>query len=319
MKKQLVVNLYEKDIFINNIRGYEDLHIDDEDLNFQTSLISGYDLIGVNRIKVFSNDKMSKAGGFFSHYLKCNGYDYLTIKGISDRPIFIYINKDDIKIYDAKDFFFNTYNETKNIIKNIINDDNLEISAISLGGAYGVDFAKIMFDREKSCGKNGLGKIMGEKNLKAIAIYKNESLKIENENIIVNLNRNISARLGNSDINSYFNDENSCFGCNINCKSTSLKKLIKKGNTPGKAQEIDNICNIYGVDSLVFNQFLTEDESIQGLINKIIKNPQFYKIYAKKMCEEKEELDELGFCKFLINKNIITKEEVDTLIKNIND
>lgn len=316
MKKQLVVDLSNKDIFTNNIESYECLDINDEDLNFQASLISGYDLIGVNRIKVFSKDKVSKAGGYFSHYLKCNGYECLSIRNVSDRPVFIYINKDEVKIYDAKEFFFVTYSESKSIIKNIINNDNLEICAISLGGACRVEFARIIFDKEKSCGKNGLGKLMGEKNLKAVVIQQHASLKLENENIINDLNKSISYRLGNNDISSYFNKNNSCFGCNINCKSTSLKKLIKKGNTLERSEEIDNICNSYGIDSLIFNQFLKDNESVLDIANKIIKNPKLYKIDNKKKHKE-DELDGLGFCKFLTNKNIVRKEELETLIKNI--
>lgn len=318
MKKQLVVNLDKKNIFIKDIYNYKSLDLDNENLNFQSSLISGFDLIGVNRIKVFSKNKMSKAGGYFSHYLECNGYNTLSISGKSDKPVFIYINKDSVKIYDATNFFFADYNESKNIIRNIINDD-VEICLISLGGAYGVDFSKIMFEKEKSCGKNGLGKIMGKKNLKAIVLKKNKSLRLENEDIITNLNKKISDRLGNTDINSYFNECNNCFGCNINCKSTSLKKLIKKGNSLERAQEIDDICNNYGIDSLIFNQFLKEDESAVELVNKIIKNSQFYKVNNKDEYKENEELDELGFCKFLINKNIIKKEELDILIENINN
>lgn len=319
MKTQLVVNLNEKAIFIKKMDGYEYLSSDDESLNFQTSPISGLGLIGVNRIKVFSKDNISKAGGYFSHYLKCNGYDCLTIVGKSDKPVFLYINNNYIKIYDAEDFFFVTHNECKNIIENIIEDDNLEICGISLGGAYGVDFSKIMFEQDKSCGKNGLGKIMGEKKLKAIVLHKNNNLKFEDENIINDLNEKMSSRLGNGYISSYFHENNNCFGCNLNCKSTSLKKLIKKGNTDKRAKEIDNICNYYGIDSVVFNQFLEKEDDVVELARKIIENPEFYNINNKNKSKEKDELDELGFCKFLINRNIIYKEELNDLIKKVNE
>lgn len=321
MKKQLIIDLENYEISTNYFNDYDQIDIEFEGLNFQASKLSGYEIIGINRLNVFSNDKNSKVGGFFSHYLKCNNYDIISFKGKSPKPVFVYINKEEVGIYDAESFFFNDYKESRRYIENILNRTNLEICGISYAGAYKVDFSKIMFGENKSCGKNGLGKLMGEKNLKSIVLEKQKTLELKDKEFLNKLNKNINSKLNNNkDITSYFCDSNNCYGCNINCKSTSIKKLINKGIVLSKAEEIDNICNEYGMDSIAFSQFINDKQSLTELANEIIKNPQDYRVennINKRKKKKEDKLDEFGFCKFLINKNIITNEELENLIKII--
>lgn len=317
MKRQLTVNLESKEINISYIEN-DDITNENDDLRFFTSSLSGYQIIGVNRIEVCTKNIRSKAGGFFSHYLKCNNYDSVIIKGKSDMPVFIYIDKDSVKIYDAEKIFFMNYKDSKDVIKKILGEENIEVCSISTAGAYKLDFSKIVFGEKKSCGKDGLGKIMGEKNLKAIVVKKQESLKLNNEVILNNINEKINDRLNKDDLTSYFLEENNCYGCNRNCKSTSLKKLTKRGIDNKKAEIIDNVCNEYGMDSITFAKFFDGEEDIYRLADKIIKNPNEYKIdhNSKKIIKKEENIfDKLGFCRLLINKDILTKKELEELIK----
>lgn len=317
MKKQLIVDLKSNKIKINDTKKSGELKIKNT-LNFQSSQLSGYNIIGVNRIEVSANNITSKAGGFFSHYLKCNGYDLLTIKEKSNKPVFIYIDKNFIDIYDATNIFFMNYKDTKEAIKEILGEEDIEICAISLAGASKLDFSKIMFDKNKSCGKDGLGKIMGEKNLKAIVLKKQDFLNVNDKSTLNKINKNISSRLNMTDINSYFSHENSCYGCNINCESTSIKKLVKQGIDEKRAKKIDSICNEYGMDSIIFTSFLGNTDDIYKLAYRMMKNPLEYKVeHDFKTKKEESIFDKLGFCKFLINKGIITKEELEELIKLI--
>lgn len=317
MKRQLTVNLESKEINTSYIEN-DDITNENDDLSFFTSLLSGYQIIGVNRIEVCTKNIKSKAGGSFSHYLKCNNYDLVRIKGKSDIPVFIYINKNSVKIYDAEEIFFMSYKDSKDVIKKILGEENIEVCSISIAGAHKLDFSKIMFGEKKSCGKDGLGKIMGEKNLKAIVVKKQESLKSHDEIILNNINKKINDRLNKDDLNSYFLDENNCYGCNRNCKSTSIQKLTKRGIDNKRAEVIDNVCNEYGMDSITFAKFFDGEEDIYKLADKIIKNPNEYKIdnNSKNTIKKEENIfDKLGFCRFLINKDILTKKELEGLIK----
>ena len=317
MKRQLTVNLESKEINISYIEN-DDITNESDDLSFFTSSLSGYQIIGVNRIEVCTKNIRSKAGGFFSHYLKCNNYDSVIIKGKSDIPVFIYIDKEFVKIYDAEEIFFMNYKDSKDVIKKILGEENIGVCSISTAGAYKLDFSKIVFGEKKSCGKDGLGKIMGEKKLKAIVVKKQESLKSNDEVILNNINEKINDRLNKDDLTSYFLEENNCYGCNRNCKSTSLKKLTKRGIDNKKAEIIDNVCNEYGMDSITFAKFFDGEEDIYRLADKIIKNPNEYKIdhNSKKIIKKEENIfDKLGFCRLLINKDILTKKELEELIK----
>ena len=314
MKRQLTVNLQCKKINTSYVKIEDEIN-EKDDLSFNTSLLSGYKIIGVNRIEVCANDTKSKAGGFFSHYLKCNNYDSVKIKGISDIPVFIYINKEFVEIYDAKDIFFMNYKDSKETIKKILGEENIEVCGISTAGAHKLDFAKIMFGEKKSCGKDGLGKIMGEKNVKAIVVKKEDDLKLKDEIILNHINEKIRLKLNRSDLDSYFFDENNCYGCNINCESTSIKKLIKMGIDSKTAEVIDTVCNEYGMDSITFAKFFDGKEDIYKLADNMMKNPSKYKINhnLKKITKEENIFDKLGFCRFLINKDMLTKDELDEL------
>ena len=92
----------------------------------------------------------------------------------------------------------------------------------------------------------------------------------------------------------------------------------KRGIDNKRAEVIDNVCNEYGMDSITFTKFFDGEEDIYKLADNIIKNPNEYKIdhNSKKVTKKEENIfDKLGFCRFLINKDIITKKELEKLIK----
>ena len=72
------------------------------------------------------------------------------------------------------------------------------------------------------------------------------------------------------------------------------------------------------MDSITFAKFFDGEENVYRLADKIIKNPNEYKIdhNSKKIIKKEENIfDKLGFCRFLINKDILTKKELEELIK----
>ena len=117
MKKVAVVDLMINQVLIKNIEDTQNLIAEDDDLVFKAPSLCGYGILGLNRLDIYSQNSNSKAGGYFAHYLKCNGYDYLLIKGKSKEPVYIYINNENVFIKSAEEIYFLDKESTENKIK----------------------------------------------------------------------------------------------------------------------------------------------------------------------------------------------------------
>jgi aldehyde:ferredoxin oxidoreductase len=122
----------------------------------------------------------SSAGGFFGKELKSAGFDHVVIKGISENPVFLWIDNENIEIRDASDIWnFGTI-KTETTIKQIIKDDNIKIASIGPAGVNLVKYAAIISESQHASGRCGMGAIMGSKKLKAIAVRGHGKVDINN-------------------------------------------------------------------------------------------------------------------------------------------
>lgn len=123
----------------------------------------------------------SSAGGFFGKELRSAGFDHIVIKGISENPVFLWIDNENVEIRDASDMWnFGTV-KTETTIKQIIKDDNLKIASIGPAGVNLVKYAAIISESQHASGRCGMGAIMGSKKLKAIAVRGQGKVNIENK------------------------------------------------------------------------------------------------------------------------------------------
>ena len=333
----LYINLNTLKIEFKFIENEKSLNIEKDDLVFKAPILCGYNIIGLNRLTVSSEEHKSQCGGHFAHFMKCSGYDYIVIKGKSKEPIYIYIDKEKIYKNNSVDLNNKNYLEFEKIIKDKLKEEELEIALIGRSGENKIDFSKILFSHSKSCGKNYLGKIMGEKNLKAIILKRYNSLNPFDEKELYRINNKISSKISNQNINSHFDINNNCYGCNLNCESSVISKIQKLGFNLEIANTINKLCDVNGMDSIIFSNIAKEyfsrtNISIKELsyfTDDFINNYEKYKYlydnlekgnkYKDKKTKEKNkannELENLGFCKFLINKEILSIKDLDLLKK----
>lgn len=117
-------------------------------------------------------------GGHFIQELKYAGYDAMVIKGKSERPVFIFIEDDDVRILEADDLWgLNTY-ETYSVIKGKLGKD-VRIACIGPAGENLVKFALIDCDPHRQAGRGGLGAVMGSKKLKAIVVRGSKGIRVK--------------------------------------------------------------------------------------------------------------------------------------------
>jgi len=118
------------------------------------------------------------SGGHFGPELKYAGYDVIVITGASEKPVYLYINDDEVKILDASHLWGKPVNEVDEILKKDHNDDLLKVAAIGPAGENLVRFACITNDLYRQAARGGAGAVWGSKKLKAIAVRGSKEIKI---------------------------------------------------------------------------------------------------------------------------------------------
>jgi len=111
----------------------------------------------------------SMMGGFWAPELKYAGYDKVIIRGKSPNLVYLWINNDKVEIRDASHLQGKGAVETQELILQELNEPKAQVAAIGLAGENRVYFASIEQGRS-SASRGGIGAVMGDKGLKAIAV-----------------------------------------------------------------------------------------------------------------------------------------------------
>jgi aldehyde:ferredoxin oxidoreductase len=119
----------------------------------------------------------SNVGGHLAAEIKYAGYDVIIIEGVSNKPVYLYINNDKVEIRDAKSYWGKGALITEELMKNDLGRE-FEIATIGPAGENKVYFACVSHDFGRQAGRTGIGAVMGSKNLKAIAVRGSKSLKV---------------------------------------------------------------------------------------------------------------------------------------------
>lgn len=108
-------------------------------------------------------------GGFWAAELKYAGYDKVIINGKSPDLVYIWIHNDRVEIRDASHLKGKGAIETQELIREELRDTRIQVAAIGLAGENRVYTASIEQSRS-SASRLGGGAVMGDKNIKAIAV-----------------------------------------------------------------------------------------------------------------------------------------------------
>ncbi|MFC1974267.1 aldehyde ferredoxin oxidoreductase N-terminal domain-containing protein [Chloroflexota bacterium] len=151
-------------------------------LIFSTGILTGTPVPGANRtiINTVSPptylNAHSMMGGFWGPELKHAGYDKIIIRGKSPSWVYLWINNDKVEIRDASHLQGKGCLETAEFIKQELKQDEAQVAAIGLAGENRVYCATI--EHGRSSASRGVGVIMGDKRLKAIAVRGTKDINI---------------------------------------------------------------------------------------------------------------------------------------------
>lgn len=119
----------------------------------------------------------SSFGGAFAPEMKFAGYDGIIIKGKAEKPVYLYINDDQVEIRDAGDLWgmdnFAVQNELWKRSKG-----KARVASIGPAGEHMTMFSTILTDESSATGMGSFGAVMGSKNLKAISVQGTGSVKV---------------------------------------------------------------------------------------------------------------------------------------------
>lgn len=162
---------------------------------YMTGVMSGIPNAGTSRIIIGAKSPitkgfgMSESGGFVAAELKKAGWDGIIVRGISEKPVYLWIKDGEIAIKDATHLWGKENGEVHDTIQRELGEKNIRISQIGPAGENLVQYACIMNDLKHACGRNGLGAVMGSKNLKAIAIKGTEGINFKDRKSILEISK----------------------------------------------------------------------------------------------------------------------------------
>ena len=112
----------------------------------------------------------TNVGGHFGAQLKFAGYDLLVIKGRAEKPVYVYIEDDNVEIRDASHLWGKDVRETNRLVREENDDPEVQTACIGPAGENGVAYASIQVSIYNAAGRGGGGAVMGAKNLKTVAV-----------------------------------------------------------------------------------------------------------------------------------------------------
>jgi len=119
----------------------------------------------------------SNMGGHLGPALKFAGYDTVIFKGVSPKPVYLYIDDDKVELRDASKYWGMGSLECEPNLKHDLGED-FEIATIGPAGENLIRFSCITHDFGRQAGRCGQGAVMGSKRLKAIAVRGTGSIKV---------------------------------------------------------------------------------------------------------------------------------------------
>jgi aldehyde:ferredoxin oxidoreductase len=137
------------------------------------------------------------AGGHFSVEMKRSGYDHIIVTGRADRPVYLWVEDDNIELRPAENLWGMTTVEASDEIHKELGDTKIKIASIGPGGENLVKYASVMFENCHAVGRTGMGAVMGSKNLKAVAVRGTKGVQVAHPSEFMRLAKELQEEIVN--------------------------------------------------------------------------------------------------------------------------
>ncbi len=148
-------------------------------LIFATGPLAGSGVSGAATFTVVSKGPMtnlagaSQANGYLGAYLKFSGYDGIIFEGASPNLVYLWIKNGKAEIRDARPLAGKDVWEVEDQLRKDLGVKERDVSIFAIGpaGENKVFYSTIVGDGGHVVAHNGMGAVMGSKNLKAVVAY----------------------------------------------------------------------------------------------------------------------------------------------------
>jgi len=153
-------------------------------LMFATGPLNGTAWPQTGRYDVYAKSPLTgiwgetNSGGHWGSELKYAGFDAVILEGASEKPVYLWIDDNEVEIRDAKTVWGKNTSETDQLIKEELGDRGIEIACIGQAGENMVRYAGIMTRLHCAAARSGIGAVMGSKRLKAIAVRGSKDIEL---------------------------------------------------------------------------------------------------------------------------------------------
>jgi len=110
----------------------------------------------------------SNSGGYIGAEMKNAGWDMIIFEGKSPRPVYLYVQDDQVELVDAGDIWGKSVWEADKILHKKHQDPLIRIAAVGRSAEAGCLYAGVVNDLHRAAGRSGVGTVMASKNLKAV-------------------------------------------------------------------------------------------------------------------------------------------------------
>ncbi len=119
----------------------------------------------------------SNSGGYFGPAIKRAGYDAIFVTGLSEKPVYLYIDQETKELKDASEIWGKDSFETEDLLKEK-HGKNVNVVTIGVAAENKSLITGIVNDYGRIAARSGLGAVMGSKKLKAICLKGKTQLNL---------------------------------------------------------------------------------------------------------------------------------------------
>ena len=129
----------------------------------------------------------SNAGGHLAPEIKFAGYDQIVLEGKSSKPVYVFVNDDEIGFMDASHLWGKDVYETDEIIRSDLGDRGVQTAIVGPAAERGVRFAGVYANLMRAAARTGMGTVMASKGVKALAVRGSGSVEVAHPRAFVEL------------------------------------------------------------------------------------------------------------------------------------
>ena len=156
----------------------------ENNLIFAMGVLQGTNFPGAGRHGVAAKSPLTgaigsaEAGGWWGHEFKRAGWDALVVHGRAETPVYLWIRNDAVEIRPADHLWGRDVADVEQAIRDELAEPRLRVAQCGIAGENQALMANVINDNNRAAGRNGLGAVMGSKNLKAVAVRGTKNVPV---------------------------------------------------------------------------------------------------------------------------------------------